>query len=92
MFSIPKGLASEDAAVMLYAGSTVYEPLKEHVAGLTARVRVIGIGGLEHLGILFAKAMACEGVWALSRSMAKQADALKLGADEYVDTAAQVGG
>ncbi|KAI4123415.1 MAG: hypothetical protein LQ338_005268 [Usnochroma carphineum] len=89
VFSIPDGLASEDAAVMLCAGSTVYEPLKEHAAGPKTRVGVIGLGGLGHLGVLFAKAMGCQRVVAFSRSMTKRDDAVKLGADEYVATAEQ---
>ena len=89
VFSIPDGLASEDAAVMLCAGSTVYGPLKEHGVGPKTRVGIIGIGGLGHLGVLFAKAMGCQMVVAFSRSKAKQEDALKLGANEYVATADQ---
>ena len=89
VFSIPNGLASEDAAVMLCAGSTVYEPLKEHGAGPNTRVGIVGLGGLGHLGVLFAKAMGCEWVVAFSRSQAKQESALKLGADEYIATAEQ---
>ncbi|KAL8935206.1 MAG: hypothetical protein Q9216_005534 [Gyalolechia sp. 2 TL-2023] len=89
VFSIPEGLASEDAAVMLCAGSTVYEPLKEHGAGPETKVGIIGLGGLGHLGLLFAKAMGCQSVVAFSRSTAKQEDALRLGADEYVATADQ---
>ncbi|KAI4201642.1 MAG: hypothetical protein LQ350_003121 [Teloschistes chrysophthalmus] len=89
VFSIPEGLASEDAAVMLCAGSTVYEPLKEHGAGPETCVGVIGLGGLGHLGVSFAKAMGCQRVTAFSRSMTKREDALKLGADEYVATAEQ---
>ncbi|KAL8761652.1 MAG: hypothetical protein Q9184_002236 [Pyrenodesmia sp. 2 TL-2023] len=87
VFSIPEGLASEDAAVMLCAGSTVYEPLKENGAGPSTRVGIVGLGGLGHLGVLFAKAMGCQHVVAFSRSMKKKEDALKLGADEYVATA-----
>ncbi|KAL8902073.1 MAG: hypothetical protein Q9207_004898 [Kuettlingeria erythrocarpa] len=89
VFSIPEKLASEDAAVMLCAGSTVYEPLKEHGAGPGTRVGIVGLGGLGHLGVLFAKAMGCQRVVAISRSMKKAEDALKLGADEYVATAEQ---
>ncbi|KAI4166487.1 MAG: hypothetical protein LQ348_007802 [Seirophora lacunosa] len=89
VFSIPAGLASADAAVMLCAGSTVYEPLKEHGAGPQTRVGVVGLGGLGHLGVLFAKAMGCPRVVAFSRSAAKREDALMLGADEYVATAEQ---
>lgn len=74
---------------MLCAGSTVYEPLKEHGAGPKTRVGVIGLGGLGHLGVSFARAMGCLRVIAFSRSMTKREDALKLGADEYVATAEQ---
>ena len=74
---------------MLCAGATVYEPLKELGAGPTTKVGIIGLGGLGHFGVLFAKAMGCQRVVAFSRKMDKQADALKLGADEYVATAEQ---
>ncbi|KAL8735113.1 MAG: hypothetical protein Q9166_000989 [cf. Caloplaca sp. 2 TL-2023] len=89
VFSIPDKLASEDAAVMLCAGSTVYEPLKEWGAGPGVRVGIIGVGGLGHLGVLFAKAMGCERVVAFSRKGDKADDALRLGADEYVATTEQ---
>ncbi|KAL9601429.1 MAG: hypothetical protein Q9219_002495 [cf. Caloplaca sp. 3 TL-2023] len=91
VFSIPHGLPSGDAAVMLCAGATVYEPLKEHGAGPGKKVGIIGLGGLGHLGVLFAKAMGCQRVVALSRSGAKANDALTLGADEYIATAEQAG-
>ena len=92
VFSIPEALGSADAAVMLCAGSTVYEPLKEHGGGSTTttmmmRVGVIGLGGLGHLGVLFAKGMGFGHVVAFSRHANKRADALALGADEYVATA-----
>lgn len=91
MFSIPEGLASEDASVMLCAGATVYEPLKEAGAGAETRVGIIGVGGLGHLGVLFAKAMGCRRVVAFSRRKEKERDAWSLGADEYVATAEQEG-
>lgn len=72
---------------MLCAGATVYEPLKEYGVGPETVVGVIGIGGLGHLGVLFAKAMGCRRVVAFSRKMDKKMDALKLGADTYVATA-----
>ena len=50
------------------------------------RVGVVGLGGLGHLAVLFAKAMGFAHVLALSRSAAKVTDALALGADEYVAT------
>ena len=74
---------------MLCAGSTVYEPLKEWGAGPKTRVGIIGIGGLGHLGVLFAKAMGCRHIVAFSRKTDKADDAVKLGADEYVATTEQ---
>ncbi|KAL8785684.1 MAG: hypothetical protein Q9213_003243 [Squamulea squamosa] len=91
VFSIPEGLDSASAAVLLCAGSTVYEPLKEWGAGPETKVGIIGIGGLGHLGVLFAKAMGCQRVVAFSRKADKADDAMKLGADEYVATAEQDG-
>lgn len=87
VFSIPSALPSADAAVMLCAGSTVYEPLTEHGAGPGMRVGVIGVGGLGHLAVLFAKAMGTRHVVAFSRREEKRADAMALGADQYVATA-----
>lgn len=90
VFSIPDRLASEDAAVMLCAGATVYEPLKQWGAGPGVKVGIIGVGGLGHLAVLFAKkAMGCERVVAFSRRLSKAADAMDLGADEYVATSEQ---
>lgn len=74
---------------MLCAGSTVYEPLKEHGAGPRTKVGVIGLGGLGYLGVLFAKVMGCQTVVAFSRSTAKHEDGLRLGATEYIVTADQ---
>lgn len=91
VFSIPDALDSASAAVMLCAGSTVYEPLKEAGAGPATKVGIIGIGGLGHLGILFAKAMGCTRVLAFSRKSEKARDALELGADEYIATSEHEG-
>lgn len=74
---------------MLCAESMVYEPLKEHGAGPKPRVEVVGLGGLGHLRVFFAKAMGCSRVVSFSRSPTKTEDASKLGADEYVATAEQ---
>lgn len=92
VFNIPSGLDSSSAAVMLCAGATVYEPLKEHGAAAPGkRVGVIGLGGLGHLSVLFAKTMGCQHVVAVSRSEAKRSDALALGADAYIATADEKG-
>lgn len=82
---------------MLCAGATVYEPLIEYfdraaaerkvgerVTGL--KMGIVGLGGLGHLGVLFAKALGYGHVVAFSRSESKRADAMALGADKYVAT------
>ena len=68
------------------AGITVYDPLRRNGAGTTAKkVGVIGVGGLGHLGIMFAKALGAE-VYAISHSDSKKADAIKMGASHFIAT------
>lgn len=86
VFKIPDGLASEDAAPMLCGGVTIYSPLKNNGCGPGKSVGIVGLGGIGHFGVLFAKALGADRVVALSRKSDKRADALKLGADEYIAT------
>jgi alcohol dehydrogenase (NADP+) len=83
---IPDGLRSEFAAPLMCGGVTVYNPLVSHGAGPGKRVGVVGVGGLGHFALLFAKAMNCDKIVAISRSSSKKDDALKLGADEFIAT------
>ncbi|KAH7136168.1 chaperonin 10-like protein [Dendryphion nanum] len=83
---IPDGLASETAAPLMCGGITVYNPLVSNGAGPGKRVGVVGLGGLGHFAVLFAKALKSDKVVAISRSLSKKDDALKLGADEYIAT------
>jgi uncharacterized zinc-type alcohol dehydrogenase-like protein len=80
-FRIPDRLPSETAAPLLCGGITVYTPLRT-LGGRGSRVGVIGIGGLGHLGLQFAKTLGYE-VVAFSRVASKEADALRLGADHF---------
>ncbi|KIR29961.1 alcohol dehydrogenase [Cryptococcus deuterogattii LA55] len=83
---IPSGLEPDVAAPMLCGGVTVYSPLARFEIGTKRkRVGVIGVGGLGHMAILFAKAMGAE-VTAISRTDAKRKDAFKLGATDYFAT------
>ena len=67
-------------------GVTVYAPLKEYGCGTTAKeVGIIGIGGLGHFGLLFAKALGAN-VTAISHSESKRADAEKMGASHFIAT------
>lgn len=70
---------------MLCAGITVYSPLKRFGAGPGKKVGIVGIGGLGHFALMFAKALGAE-VWAISRSRDKEADAKKMGADGFIAT------
>lgn len=85
-FPIPDALPSELAAPMLCAGLTAYSPLVRNGAGPGKKIGVIGIGGIGHFGLLFAKALGAE-VWAISRGTSKQADALAMGAAGFIATA-----
>lgn len=50
------------------------------------KVGIIGLGGLGHFGVLFAKALKADKVVAISRSRNKEADARKMGADDFIAT------
>jgi len=82
---LPRVLESENAAPLLCGGITVYAPLRNHGVRPSSRVGVIGIGGLGHLGIQFAKAFGAE-VTAFSTSKDKENEAKELGAHNFVNT------
>ncbi len=85
MYPIPDGLDSAQAAPLLCAGITSFSPLKRFGAGPGKKVGIVGVGGLGHYGIIFAKALGAE-VWAISRTRAKEADAREMGADGFIAT------
>lgn len=85
-FPIPAGLASAHAATMMCAGVTMYAPLRQWGCGPGARVGIVGLGGLGHYGVLFAQALGADLVVAISRREAKRAEALRLGAHDYLAT------
>jgi D-arabinose 1-dehydrogenase-like Zn-dependent alcohol dehydrogenase len=70
---------------MLCGGITSYAPLKRWGVGPGSIVGVMGIGGLGHFGVLFAKALGAR-VVAISHNEKKRDVALQLGADEYIST------
>ncbi|KAK2853308.1 hypothetical protein FQN49_005199 [Arthroderma sp. PD_2] len=87
VFKIPDGLPSAIAAPLLCGGTTVFSPLLRGGAGPGKSVGIIGIGGLGHMGLLFAKAMKCDKIVAISRTGSKKSDALGgLGADVFIAT------
>jgi alcohol dehydrogenase (NADP+) len=70
-------------APLLCAGITTYSPLKHWKVGPGQKVGVIGLGGLGHMGVKFAKAMGAK-VTMITTSPDKGKDALRLGADEVL--------
>jgi len=85
VFPIPDALSSEHAAPLLCGGVTVYNPLRSHDVNPSSRVGVIGIGGLGHLAIQFARVFGAE-VTAFSTSAEKEKEARDLGAHRFVNT------
>ncbi len=82
-FPIPDELESENAAPLLCAGITVYSPMKLYEVKSSQRVGIIGIGGLGHIALQFARAVGCE-VTAFSSSPEKESEAKSFGAHRFV--------
>jgi alcohol dehydrogenase/propanol-preferring alcohol dehydrogenase len=87
MASMPDGLTFEDAAPLLCAGITTFNALRQSGVRGGARVAVLGVGGLGHLGVQFAAKLGLETV-AIARGAEKEQLARKLGAHHYVDSTA----
>ena len=83
VYALPKGMDPAGAAPLLCAGITTYSPLRHWNVGPGKTVGVVGIGGLGHLGIKFARALGAH-VVAFTTSPAKTEAALALGAHEAV--------
>jgi D-arabinose 1-dehydrogenase-like Zn-dependent alcohol dehydrogenase len=81
---IPEALDFAEAAPLLCAGVTTYNPLRHADALPGDLVAVQGIGGLGHLGIQFARHMGFR-VVAVSRGKDKEELARRLGAHVYID-------
>ncbi len=82
---IPDTLASEQAAPLLCAGVSVYSPLRIAGVNPSSRVGVVGVGGLGHLAIQFARVFGAE-VTAFSTTAAKEEEARTLGAHHFVNS------
>src|ERR1700761_5677109 len=84
---IPAELSDVEAAPMGCAGVTTYNALRHTKALPGDRVAILGVGGLGHLGVQFARAMGFETI-AIARGTGKEEDARKLGAHHYIDSTA----
>lgn len=80
---IPDGLDLKGAAPLLCAGITTWSPLRHWKVGQGSRVAVVGLGGLGHMALKLAKGLGAN-VTLFTRSLGKEADARRLGADRIV--------
>ena len=80
---VPDQLDPASAAPLLCAGITTYSPLRHFGVGAGHRVGVVGMGGLGHMGIKFARALGAE-VTLFTRSEGKVAEAQRQGAHHVV--------
>jgi propanol-preferring alcohol dehydrogenase len=86
LVSIPDSMSSADAAPLLCAGLTTFNALRNAPARAGDLVAVLGIGGLGHLAVQYARNMGFE-VAAIARGAGTAELAKKLGAHHYIDSA-----
>ena len=80
---MPANLDLAAAAPLLCAGITTYSPLRHWKVGPGQKVGIVGLGGLGHMGVKFAKAFGAH-VVLFTTSPNKVADGKRLGAHEVV--------
>ncbi|WP_283611126.1 alcohol dehydrogenase catalytic domain-containing protein [Mycolicibacterium poriferae] len=85
---VPEGLSFVEAAPMGCAGVTTFNGLRQTRAKAGDLVAILGVGGLGHLGVQWARAMGFETV-AIARGTGKADEARELGAHHYIDSTAQ---
>ena len=81
---LPEALDPVTAGPLLCGGIAVFNPLVQFDVKPTDEVAVVGIGGLGHLALQFARAWGCR-VTAFT-SEGKREEALGLGAHETIDS------
>jgi D-arabinose 1-dehydrogenase-like Zn-dependent alcohol dehydrogenase len=87
---VPQGVSPEDAAPIFCAGYTVASGLRAANPRPGDRVAVLGIGGLGHIAIQYAKALGFE-VVAVTGTEGKRAEAKEFGADSVVVAGSHAG-
>jgi uncharacterized zinc-type alcohol dehydrogenase-like protein len=80
---VPKGLDLAAAAPLLCAGITTWSPLRRQGVTAGKRVGVVGLGGLGHMGVKFARALGAH-VVVFTTTPGKTEAAHRLGAHEVV--------
>jgi uncharacterized zinc-type alcohol dehydrogenase-like protein len=82
---LPEGMDAKSAGPLFCGGITVFSPFIDFDLKPTDRVAVIGIGGLGHLALQFARAWGCE-VTAFTTSMEKEEELKSLGAHQVANS------
>src|SRR5258707_13353274 len=86
LMSVPDDLSSVDAAPLLCAGLTTFSALRNSSARAGDLVAILGVGGLGHLGVQYARRMGFE-VVGIDRGAGDRAElSKKLVAHHYVDS------
>jgi uncharacterized zinc-type alcohol dehydrogenase-like protein len=80
---VPQGMDLAATAPLLCAGITTYSPLRHWKVGPGQKVGIVGLGGLGHMAVKFARAFGAH-VVLFTTSPGKIADGLRLGAHEVV--------
>ena len=80
---VPAGLDLAATAPLLCAGITTYSPLRHWKVGPNQKVGIVGLGGLGHMAVKFARAFGAH-VVLFTTSPGKVTDGLRLGAHEVV--------
>ena len=83
VLKVPSNLDLAGTAPLLCAGITTYSPMRHWNVTKGKKVGVVGLGGLGHMGVKFARAFGAHTV-VFTTSPSKKDDALRLGADEVV--------
>jgi len=83
VYHLPEGLDPAAVAPLMCAGVTTFDPLRRAGVGAGSRVGIVGLGGLGHLAVKFAKALGAH-VTVFTTSAHKAQAARDLGADAVV--------
>ncbi|KAF9398897.1 hypothetical protein BGX21_007117 [Mortierella sp. AD011] len=85
VYKIPDSIEPRHAGPLTCAGASVFGALYGYNVSPTSTVGIVGLGGLGHMAIKFAKAWGCK-IVAISATREKEQDARAFGAHEFICT------
>lgn len=83
VLQVPENLELAGVAPLVCAGITAYSPIRRWGVKAGQKVGIVGLGGLGHMGVKFARALGAH-VVLFTTSPSKKEDALRVGAHEVV--------